>query len=150
MGRRPGGALVEAVGRPLPESHDEPGSDGTAEHDHDDLVPAGIEDPDKGEASRKDGYGDVMENASVRAKIAAEKRKRRLFNELNKIAFADIRKIGRPETQPQAVLDCGAMRAVAVGPTTHLQPGSIAHPARRAAIAQVWRRACKASFPSTF
>jgi hypothetical protein len=69
--------------------------------------------------------------------IDPKKREPGLFNELNKIAFANIRKIGRPERQPQAVLDCGPMRAVAAGPATHLQPGPIVHPARRAAIAQV-------------
>jgi hypothetical protein len=41
------------------------------------------------------------------------------------------------------------MRAVAAGPATHLQPCPIVRPARRAAVAQVWCRACKASFPST-
>jgi hypothetical protein len=46
-------------------------------------------------------------NVKVRAqieKLAAEKREWGLFNELSKIAF-DIRKIVRPERQPQAVLD---------------------------------------------
>jgi hypothetical protein len=48
-----------------------------------------------------------------------------------------------------AVVVVADMRAVAVGPATHLQPRPIVRPARRAAVAQVWRRACKASFPST-